>query len=155
MGSRSRGPFGKLHIYLVSASVVSLGLWHSWSHNKPGKTLILQGIKNTFVLKSSYLRSTKIFFWTLPFTGMRIYSSVSSISHNILDLFKLTDKSSAFRSEVQLKTTLMQRMVFVMGGKNRDYPGYWKNLLHPAVKFLMKSKGKAEAFSDYKLAWQQ
>lgn len=86
---------------------------------------------------------------------MRIYSSVSSISHNILDFFSITDKSSAFRSEVQLKTTLMQKVVLVMGGKNGDYPGYRKNLLHPAVIFLMKSKGKAEAFSDYKLAWQQ
>lgn len=86
---------------------------------------------------------------------MRIYSSISSISHNLLGFFSVTDKSSAFRSELQLKTTLMQRMVLVMGGKNRDYPGYWKNLLHPAVKFLIKSKAKAEAFSDYKLAWQQ
>jgi len=84
-----------------------------------------------------------------------IYSTACRISHNILEFISGTSESSAFRCKVQLKTTLMYRMILAMGRKSRDYQGYWKNLLHPAVKFLMQSKRKAEAFSEYKLAWQQ
>lgn len=110
-------------------------------------------LKNTKTLQFEFPRNIYIFS-TLPIIGTMIYSSVCSIIRNVLEFISPT-KSSAFRYKMQLKTTLMQRMVLAMGRKSGDYPGYWKNFFHPAVKFLMQSKGKAEAFSEYKLAWQQ
>lgn len=84
-----------------------------------------------------------------------IYCSACSIIHNASKSILSTVKSSAFRYEVQLKTTLMQRMISVMARKSKNYPGYWKNFFRSAVKFLMQPNRKAEAFSEYKLAWQE